>query len=64
MPTLQAISEIVDRLPPFPRFPQAFGPRDRSNLRDGAHRLKNVDLEISRTIVRGKTRTYSEKVTK
>jgi hypothetical protein len=60
--TAELIEQIVDGYPPFPKFPEAFGPRDMSN-RTYTGKMKSVDLEISRVIVRNKMRALARKGT-
>lgn len=55
-PVIALIEKIASNAPAFPRFPEAFGPRDRSNIQRFTGRLKNPDLEASRVIVRNKIR--------
>lgn len=58
--TAELIEQIVDGVKPFPQFPEAFGPLDMSN-RTYTGRMKSVDLEISRVIVRNKMRALARK---
>ena len=54
-----AMDEIARRLAPFPKFPEAFGPRDRSPYVNSYGRIKSGEdavAEADRVIAKRKAR--------
>jgi len=58
---MDVIRAGAEKAPEMPKFPDAFGPRDMSN-RTYRGTMKDVDLEVSRVIVRNRMRELAREV--